>query len=951
MRAVSQRCLAALSILLAGSPAAVLALPLASHAVDAAMPAFRRDAMRAVPLPFVDDTTPCALTQNYGEWSVSPLDKPATLRSQCAREAEQGNLTAEAIYGEMMIGGYGARPDAARGTAMLESAAADGSPLAQRALGSLFRSGMVLPHDEAAARAWFEAAARDGDAISADLLGTMSANGEDEPVDYAAAYRYFVEAAEAGSANGAANAARLVLAGHGVPRDPAVAMTWLSRGATGGDVGAQFLLGLMLVRGDPGIPRDAVKGAAWLRVAAIGGSVDAAAALGDLYVAGVGVAQDQRLGFRLMEAAARAGSTPAESRLGYLYESGTGVSRNDLEARIWYQKAAIEGDTWARFGLADLYRSGRGGPADPEAALGWMQGAAEAGLASAQNDLGVMLRDGAGTKADPAAAKAWFVKADAQGLGVASFNLANYALHGVGEPENVGQAFQLARRGAERGNPTAAVMAASMAWQGQGTPVDRPQAIRWYRTAADGGNVQVARWLGNQYLSGTVVVRDQDAGLHYLKVAADAGDPTAGVWLGAYLTEHHLSLSGKTGMQWLQVLADQHVPLAYLALGYAYWHGQTGVRDQQTALSWISRGAEAGDPASQAWLCTIYAYGDGTPRRPADASRWCRVVAAKGNVVAMRVLASSGLNLAAPDDRAYWLWKLADREDPKYQSMLGDAYDMGDGVPADFAAATYWFRRAAEHGNVSAEGSLAWHLLTGLGGRTDEYEAFTWALRAAPKSTDAMEMVGLAYLDGRGVERDPKAARSWLEKAAAAGSQWAESDIAWMYETGAGVSRDEAVALDWHRRAAARGADPSEIALALQAVASGTEAALPSNETRWLVPADMASTLWRGPGSSAVDAAGHQWDGLSSLNEALLGNALMQYATGIRFLTGDGVPRDRAVGAAWIARAHESFAGTPGLAKYAAATQIIEGRLAQRLGDDEKQRAAHIEANLITTVR
>ncbi|WP_042304096.1 SEL1-like repeat protein [Paraburkholderia kururiensis] len=72
----------------------------------------------------------------------------------------------------------------------------------------------------------------------------------------------------------------------------------------------------------------------------------------------------------------------------------------------------------------------------------------------------------------------------------------------------------------------------------------------------------------------------------------------------------------------------------------------------------------------------------------------------------MQILASADTGLAAPEERAWWQWKLAGRGVAKYESLLGDAYDLGDGVPADFSAATYRFRRAAEQGDVSAESSF-----------------------------------------------------------------------------------------------------------------------------------------------------------------------------------------------------------------------------------------------------
>ncbi|WP_230954772.1 tetratricopeptide repeat protein [Burkholderia gladioli] len=929
---------------------AAMALPAPPHASPVALLSSTQLPAVAPLITIEDRTTPCALAFEYRFWSASPLDEPKDERTRCRDEATRGNLTARALYGQMMTYGYGGERDTHRGVAMLESAALEGSMLAPRILGNVYRDGTVVPKDYAAARKWFESAAAQGDAVSADVLGAMSANGEGEPVDNTAAYRYFVQAANAGSANGAANAAQFVAFGRGVPRDPAVAASWMIRGATGGDAGAQFLLGFALLRGD-GVPRDPANGIGWLRAAMRQGNLAAEAVLGDAYLEGVGAPHDGCRGFALILRAATRGSVYAQRRVGDLYATGTGVAKNDVEARDWYRKASLEGDAAARAALSGLYRTGRGGPVDLEAALGWMRGAADAGSASAQNDLGVMYREGWGTHKDPAEAHKWFVKAQAQGLAVASLNLAVYARHGEGEPVDPVKAFKLARQGAERGSTAAAVTAAAWAWQGQGTPVDKNQAMHWYRFAADRGNVEVARWIGNQYLVGTDVPRDESLGLHYLTLATDAGDSASSVSLGAYLAEHHQSLAGKTGVEWLEAAATRRVPAAYGVLGYTYANGVAGKQAPGAALNWFSQGAQLGDPASQAWLCNAYAYGSpGVQRRPDYAERWCSAAARGGNTMSIKVLADKGNGIANDTDRVYWQWLVANQGDAKYQSMLGDSYDLGGGVTFDLSAATYWFRRAAEQDNTSAQTSLAWHLFTGLGGRVDQYEALTWALKAAPADAEAKRMVGVAYAYGRGVERDLDAGRAWLEKAMAAGDDEAASDLAILYEIGPRAMRNPAQAMQLHQQGVRGGAEQSQIALALHALATGAESELASNQRRWLVPADAASNLWRNDSLTPAGELRQRWDGLSCLNEALLGNPLMQYDIGVRFLTGNGVPRDRSIGTAWIARARAGFEANGGIPAYAAAIRIVESRLAERLSDDEKQRAREIAAILSATV-
>jgi len=305
--------------------------------------------------------------------------------------------------------------------------------------------------------------------------------------------------------------------------------------------------------------------------------------------------------------------------------------------------------------------------------------------------------------------------------------------------------------------------------------------------------------------------------------------------------------------------------------------------------------------------------------------------------------------------RAYWTWRLASQGEARYQSMLGDAYDLGNGVAVDYGAAVYWFRKAAAQGDVSAQGSLAWHLLTGLGGERDERQAFEWATRAANGGPEGKEMVGAAYLSGRGVAADATASRAWFEKAAAGGESWAASDIARIYEMGVGVPRDDLAAVSWHRKAAAKGADTSEIALALRALATGDVHGLSASEAHWLLDEaslDEAGGAVGTRSTTAQASAGAQveWSALSCLNEALLGDAMMQYELGVRYLTGDGIALDRALGDAWLRRAQASFAAEPGFSAYAQATRIVEARVAARLSADERERASRLADHLLATV-
>ena len=65
--------------------------------------------------------------------------------------------------------------------------------------------------------------------------------------------------------------------------------------------------------------------------------------------------------------------------------------------------------------------------------------------------------------------------------------------------------------------------------------------------------------------------------------------------------------------------------------------------------------------------------------------------------------------------------------------------------------------------------------------------------------------LGLRYVEGRGVLRDPKVGARWLELAATQGQPFAQYRIGALYERGVGVNKDPQLARAWYQKAAAAG--------------------------------------------------------------------------------------------------------------------------------------------------
>src|SRR5512133_679201 len=69
----------------------------------------------------------------------------------------------------------------------------------------------------------------------------------------------------------------------------------------------------------------------------------------------------------------------------------------------------------------------------------------------------------------------------------------------------------------------------------------------------------------------------------------------------------------------------------------------------------------------------------------------------------------------------------------------------------------------------------------------------------------AQARVGMSYINGEGVTRDPVMASKWLMRAAVGGSVAAEANLGLMYMRGEGVPRDTRAAARWFESAVRHG--------------------------------------------------------------------------------------------------------------------------------------------------
>jgi hypothetical protein len=108
---------------------------------------------------------------------------------------------------------------------------------------------------------------------------------------------------------------------------------------------------------------------------------------------------------------AEAGDPRAQYAVANLYIEGLGVAENLVTAGYWLERSAMGGLPLAQFRLGNAYREGYGFEKNDTEAVNWWHRAAENGISGAMYNLGVHYYFGRGVVADQATAWEWFGKA------------------------------------------------------------------------------------------------------------------------------------------------------------------------------------------------------------------------------------------------------------------------------------------------------------------------------------------------------------------------------------------------------------------------------------------------------------------------------------------------------------------------------------------------------------
>ncbi|WP_108812263.1 tetratricopeptide repeat protein [Sphingorhabdus sp. Alg231-15] len=83
------------------------------------------------------------------------------------------------------------------------------------------------------------------------------------------------------------------------------------------------------------------------------------------------------------------------------------------------------------------------------------------------------------------------------------------------------------------------------------------------------------------------------------------------------------------------------------------------------------------------------------------------------------------------------------------QSLLGEAYEFGEGVKLDYRKALFWYKKSADQGHDRAQANIGAMYQRGDGVEADLDVARQWSeLAATQGNLTAVQNLGIAYLLG-----------------------------------------------------------------------------------------------------------------------------------------------------------------------------------------------------------
>jgi TPR repeat protein len=234
-----------------------------------------------------------------------------------------------------------------------------------------------------------------------------------------------------------------------------------------------------------------------------------------------------------IQAEAAKGSIEGEIKLGAAYLAGHGVAQDEKLAAYWYEKAANSGDPVAQKQIGYLYEVGVGVPRDPARAVRWFERAVAGGNVNAKVDLGVAYMWGLGVRKDLDLSAQLFREAATRGEGLGACFLGDMYYSGNGVAKDEATAQHWYEVGAKLHDPMSEYRMGVIHSEVLSNIPELKKAAQYFRDSVTAGYVPAMYALGLLLVRVPSLTLAQDHPLVLLKDASQAGSWRASMILGA----------------------------------------------------------------------------------------------------------------------------------------------------------------------------------------------------------------------------------------------------------------------------------------------------------------------------------------------------------------------------------------------------------------------------------
>jgi uncharacterized protein len=388
-------------------------------------------------------------------------------------------------------------------------------------------------------------------------------------------------------------------------------------------------------------------------------------------------------GLQLASDSAEKGYVPVMVQLGLLYFNGQIVRKNYDEAYHWFSLAASKGDPEAEAKLGVCYHYGLGTTPDLSMTALWYRRAADQTNYVAMKSLGYLYANGLGVEKNLEEAKLWSLRAAKEGGNArAMYNLGCFDYTRFSDANALADAFYWFKKSAELGDPLACVRLADCYQMGWGVETNLASYHYWLIKSATLGATEAQYIMGRAYRIGDGVPVNDEISLFWYGRAAAKNHPAACYDLAVHYLEDKTNRDSLITAHNLMIVAARggHRD-AELQCALSDFRGDFGTPDFEGGEQWLAKAAEAGWGKAEFYLFQLYYTGIApTPECPSYP---------KDKTEALK-----------------WLRRAADDGNLQAQGVLAVMLIRGTDVVMDKPAGEKLLRYGAEHGYAQAQNDL-----------------------------------------------------------------------------------------------------------------------------------------------------------------------------------------------------------------------------------------------------